>query len=233
MKRLVVFLCLLALASGCATVRDPSGRVLTGHRSDPEPTARLILKQRASQPIEVDYRWPATDFQLVMPGTDFSIDSKTYWQSRITIRWYCSGCSTTEVGQTAEQMSFETTMLYDQKPIVIDDFFLRKMMLQHGVIMNSDILPVHIWNNRGIDYGIIEPRKSTGIKELLPGTVTFYCQYMVRRADRWLYSYDRSIRSITISIDNKDDNFVWVDERGVSHLLGWHVNAEPMAIPER
>ncbi len=233
MKRLLSLLCLLVLASGCATVvHGPSGKILTGHRSDPTPTATVALENHSSQPILVDYRWPATDFQQVDPGQPYEIDSKTYWKSRLTVKWFCAGCSPTEVGQTEEQMSFEVTMLYDQKPIVIDDFFLRKMMIQRGVIINSEIVTVRVWNDRDIDYGEIGPRQSSGFKELMPGPVTFYVQIVPRPSDR-CYSYDRGIRSFSIMVDNKGDDYTWVDERGVSHLVGWKVNVEPTVVPMR
>ncbi len=101
--------------------------------------------------------------------------------------------------------------LSDTVSVILDDNFLRDIVLQMGIVVNSTPWPVYAWDDRGNQYGLLYPSQYSEITAVAPGQINFLYQ----REDGFKKTY-----RFTLYIDREKKDQDWQGRRidWVAHL---------------
>ncbi len=203
------------LFSGCAgPLRNTHGDALTFPRSNPAVSIDKTWVNTSSRPFFVgrENEGPIE----ILPGGRHTFHNKSDREEQWTIVFPRKK----GINETLDEIEPTRTGVFPGEVIYVDDFFLRGMTPQLGVIMNKELCSFRVTDDRNNDYGILAPGQCTQLRKLHPGPITFYA-YPVGR-----HCYG-GVRSFYMVIDDEPDDVSWVDDKGVEQLIGWNAFIYP------
>jgi len=193
---LVILIFTLFSLNSCNRYHGPQGQLL--NKNQPVATHIKFLN-KSNQPVFIaSNRGNDNDFFQIEPGRQFAFSGYAKKEAEYIVRWFYEYNFNSE----KKKVEIERTGLYSTgETIIIDDLFLRNMMLQAGVVHNSSAQAVKVWDSQGNHYGVLQPGEASAVTKLVPIPTTFF--WLSTKGDIG----QKRATSHCLNIDEEMDNF--------------------------